>query len=249
MASNTSPFLTARRALPDELKLHILVYTVQYEAQLGGNDCYSISSDSNSGCFVSFARLQQMVYSLMSVSEIKPLVIEAFYSSNIFRLVDKAYEEAHVDDDTFKMMLPPRSMRHHVRSIQILLCNPTPRALDNLAHIANETLGFDRLKNVHVEIIGGPLNVHDSKSLEVQRQELESYLATTSVIEFDTQTLMVEYGPAFYSDQVFLNSLEQSILAKFDLKRKNASESIIGTSQTYSFLHRRSIAAIYISRE
>jgi len=126
------------RSLPDELKLHVLHYTVY---QYGFFSGWHFKNQ-----LVDPPRLQnhlgRTVYPLMSVPELKPLVVEAFYASNTMLVHFSPVAN-----------IPPRALRPYVRQLHFE-SGATAAAFDLLVRFGNGTLGFSRMKRIHLVFNG-----------------------------------------------------------------------------------------------
>jgi hypothetical protein len=173
--STSTSFLRGWNTLPDEMKLHILKYTVPSDYTYYASH---FQRDGGYRSYKALSALEKIVYPLLSIDEIKGLVLEAFYSQNTmaikygvpddrveyqrllksplarrFGLLAVKRVGSHVGRVT--MYLPPLPINNFVRHLKIYIACCDVQALDFLARLAEGKLGFKRLRSVHIVLQGG----------------------------------------------------------------------------------------------
>jgi hypothetical protein len=187
------------------LKLEVMGYTMCSD---GGFSWYYFGKHDYDADFPKAQLPQEFVFLLMSIPEIKPLVVEAFYSRNTFVLQG--------DGDVFyspkdKVILPPRSLRKHIRYLEVR-CNTRSPDFASLAEIADSSLGFGKMKSVRIEIQGSW--IYDKlPSLEAVQKDVT--IANTVI--FDTSLLEITYHHIWGGD-AFTDPTEMPMMDKFGLK-------------------------------
>ena len=202
MTAATSRFLAGWNSLPDELKLHILKYTVP-----SGN--YYQALDFNN----IEPRLRRIVYPLMSCPEIKGLVMEAFYGQNTLTIKHTPYVFIDPQDDVIHY--PPPAVSGHVRHLHLHLYQPGIRTFIIFFKIADGTLGFPHLHSIHIDIEGGPPRYHQVKDWIASQVAFRNYLGAVGKVEFSARTLMVKYN---HDGSGLVDDMDLPVLEKFNLR-------------------------------
>ena len=102
-------FIEGWRSLPDELKLHILHYVVNFDGT------FAKRHFMNSHVPAPYkTHLHGIVYPMMSVPELKGLVVEAFYAQHTVLICRSTATPSRPD----YMSLPPRAFRPHIRRMR-----------------------------------------------------------------------------------------------------------------------------------
>jgi hypothetical protein len=189
---------------PDELRLHVLHYTVHFGKGFQKNHF------DNQPYYILRAETQflhDVVYPLMSIPEVKALAIEALYSSNTIQI---QYGGDLGAPPTTVTHFPPRDFRAHVRHLRVLVARTSALDFESLARIAEGGLGFGKLQSVNITIT----NEQDASP---PKDDIQVHLMNANIIQLDTRHLSITY---WYMDggDFYLDPFEMPVLGKFTLK-------------------------------
>jgi len=172
MGKSSTTFFNGWRSLPDELKLQILEHALPAKYTY----CeYHFRRWDHSGFYedANFNRL----YLLLSIPELKEMVLEAFYSQNTILI-----EQGNIYGPT---TWPPNEVRSHVRRLRIDIRTSKLPMLDLLNKIANGLGGFGNLHHLKLRLNGG--------MVEYQHGAIIDAIENMDPITFPARVLEVRY--------------------------------------------------------
>jgi len=207
MSTQPPSFFDNWRTLPEELKLRILTLTVMIESTSRGLQSYYHLDEARYWNFHPFCSL---VVPLLSCSDIKHLVLEAFYTGNKFRLEYHMRREGLDYAPPSCICLPPGQVQNFVRRLHIAFEGAGIEVYDILEHASN---ALQNLPNLSVlDISMGMLTGHSA----MFRQRLDN----SDGFEFPAKCMRVAFQHTPLVHQGRMDELETKLLDKFSLKAK-----------------------------
>jgi hypothetical protein len=164
--------------------LQILAYTLPADGHTYSK--YTFNSSRFTSVDAPTQQPDDLVYSVLSIPEIKGLVIEAWCTQNICSI----HWEGNSFEKDVPYDLPPAHIRPYVRSIQLSIIKCGAAGLRLLTTIADGSLGFKNMYNVDITFDGYACN------------EFNAYLEAMPAIEFPTRSLKIKYGHDVYNGPI-----------------------------------------------
>lgn len=208
--AETNLFLQHWRGLPNDLKLYVLEFVLCSKGVVVARDFGTeppMRTDSA-------RQVRHFLFPLMSIHGLKSFVLTAFYSTNVTL---GWYENFHRrNPDT--MLLPPPSARPLIRHLKAHLSCINAGGFEYLAAIADGTLGFGKMKSMHLFIMG--LRYDLTSSPRDQHKAFMDHLEKMEVLKFDSRDLLIECVHDSSYDYVLglEDPSKAPIMAKFSLK-------------------------------
>lgn len=190
MSEQSTPFLKGWRALPEELKLHILglVLAPEPSKQTRGLLCYHHLKEAR---FWNQYPFQGLTLPLLGCGEIKHLVLQAFYTQHSFFLDYSAVEYSIIFGVEY-VCFPPQHVAKFIRRLNIRFSLLSAQRLQILEWIAS---GTERLQNlVSVDIyLPSPLYTWHSRDACNDKAEYVAYLESMDEVYFEARCLRIAY--------------------------------------------------------
>lgn len=190
MSARKPIFLDGWRTLPEELKLHILNLILapnKSESYRGLLTYHGIREARfwNQYPFLGLAA------PLLECTEIKPLVLEAFYTQRTFLLYYGSTDQdpMHGVEHLFR---PPEHITAFIRRLRFCFDRLSKVRLELLGHIAAETKNLEELVSVDL-YIESPLLMWQTGPNEAfdDKKEYNGYLSGMANIQFDCKCLRI----------------------------------------------------------
>ena len=232
MTTESDSFFRGFRSLPGELKLLILRYTVHTPTAVTAcawldkcdlhylcypQDCF----DRNLFQYRTLETrrlLKKTVMPLLSVPEIKPLVLEVFYGVNRTVLLSNNTPSSNRNI----CYCPPPVVKPFVRRLEINLDYNKPHHLRLLRDISDGST-FPNLHYLTVNLDPESLFFDDPEADDEPRSYFEAYFQRLGPIHFPTRHLTI-ISVTFGSSDVDIEAMESLYCEQLDLKANGTRE-------------------------
>ncbi|KAF1919087.1 hypothetical protein BDU57DRAFT_568163 [Ampelomyces quisqualis] len=228
MASKDPQLLIGWLTLPEELKVEVLRNTLPrnltYNARIFNAHSPSPERRDTDGPLMEAEIYKEVVIPLLSISEIRHLVLQVFYAQNTMEVKHGELRGAYPNLRT-RTAIPPVHIRHLVRYLEIDIRRVDHGAIGFLGRLAAPALGFAGLH--HLKLIFRSIPVSMTAASKAIHQHLES----VNTIAFQTKLLEAEYrhNPHFewhrrrglYPNKDGFELLEIPLLNKLSIQRNS----------------------------
>lgn len=200
--------LSLWRVLPVELRLEILQHVVPNNKLLTSTCTDGVYPHQDSRTLQDNGHIR----ALLSIPEIRNLVMEALYTQNTVRLdfLSNRYT-----------LLPPLRFRARARKLEIDIAYLTTSNLNLLVGIANGTLGFSKFFRIDILIVPASQPEHF--------KQLKECVLQMGTLEFPTCKVKVKYRHVrrYVRHMWIRDDLESTLLDKLTVRRgmSNAKET------------------------
>jgi hypothetical protein len=225
MSAQKHPFLYGWRTLPEELKLHILSLTLAPKPSELDRGLL-IHHHIKEARFWNQYPFLGLAAPLLGCDEIKPLVLEAFYTQNTF-LVDYSSKDHSTVHGVEYMCLPPHHVAAFIQRLNVRFSMLSTERLKLLERIAAVTSRLENL--VSVDLYLTPLDPPwPGISSPVDARRPSTHLDHIENIWFKSRCLRITYEHCYWSN-IGLDVEEHFPAEKFTLHPSMGPAEMVST--------------------